>query len=307
MRRLFPLLPLLLAACTVAPLQQHRPTARPPADLAPMFDCLREKRLALVAAENGRARPQDPENAISSFYRALKTGPLLIGVDVARSSDGVLMLMADETLDRTTTGSGRLSAYRYNDLRRFHLKDAEGRQLEERIPTLDEALTWGRRNSAILRLDAKPSVPIADLVDHVRRHRMERQVLLVARGLSAGRAAARAAPEMMVEASGRSAAETAQLLKQATPRLLISTGPREPTPALIASLDAARVEAVMVTGGRPGDRPDDRFLADGKGNAFGALAARGVTLFASDRAADAWDALEDSNRDGALCLEGDNQ
>jgi glycerophosphoryl diester phosphodiesterase len=301
MRRVPPLLPLLLAACSVAPIPQHRPVARPPADPATLFQCLRENRLAIVAAQHGRARAGDPENAISSFYAAMKTGPLVIAVDVARSADGVLMLIADDKLDRTTTGSGRLAAHRYQDLRRFHLKAPDGTQLEERIPTLDEALTWARRNSAILRLDARPDVPLAELLDHVRRHRMERQVILVARGLAAGRAALRAAPEVMVEASGRSAAETAQLLKQAGPRLLLSTGFREPTPAQVASFDKAGVAAAMVSAGAP----ETALLADGRGASVGALAARGVTLFTSDRAAEMWDALEDTNREGRPCLEGE--
>jgi hypothetical protein len=107
---------------------------------------------------------------------------------------------------------------------------------------------------------------------------------------------------MMVEASGRSAAETAQLLKQASPRLLLSTGFREPTPAQIASFDKAGVAATMVSAGAP----ETALLADGRGAGVGTLAARGVTLFTSDRAADLWDALEDSDREGLPCLEGEN-
>lgn len=301
MRSLALLLPVLLAACSVAPVQQHRPVARPPAEPAKLFQCLRANRLALVVARHGSARPGDPENAISSLYKAMKTGPLVIGVDVARSADGVLMLMKDEQLDRTTTGTGRLAAHRYQDLRRLHLKAADGDTLEERIPTLDEALTWARRNSAILWLDARPDVPVAELIDHVRRNRMETQVILVARGLSAGRAALRAAPGAMVEASGRSAAETAQLLRQASPHLLVSTGFREPTPSQVAAFDKAGVAASLDISGAP----EARLLADGKGAAIGDLAARGVTLFVTTRAAEAWDALEDTRRDGDSCLEGE--
>jgi glycerophosphoryl diester phosphodiesterase len=304
MRGVLLALPLLAAGCAVDALPQQRRAAQRPPEPAWLFACLRTNRLALVAAEHGRARPQDAENALSSFDRARKSGPLIIGADIARSADGVLMLMADERLERTTSGTGRLAAQRYRELRRLQLKAPDGDLLDEPIPSLDEALTWARRNGALLRLVARPDVPLDELVGQIRHHRMERQVLLVARSLPAVRATLRVAPEMMVEASGQTPAETMSLARLANPRLLVSAGRREPTPALVAALDKARLSAAMTSGGPEGARADDRLLAEDKGAGFGALAARGVTLFASDRAADAWDALEDAERDGAPCIEG---
>jgi glycerophosphoryl diester phosphodiesterase len=86
--------------------------------------------------------------------------------------------------------------------------------------------------------------------------------------------------------------------------MLAFTGTREPDPALIARLDAAQVEAITGTLGRPGQRLDDRYLADGNGSEYADLAARGVTLIASDQPVEAWRALKEADRDGTICLKG---
>ncbi len=306
MSRLFLLLAtaLALSGCTVKTVQTTRPPAPVMRPLADVFDCLRERRLALVSAHRGQKDPRAAENSLESFGNTVDRGPIFIEVDIARSADGVLMLMHDQTLDRTTSGTGPLAAGTYRELRQLRLKDGEGAPTMERIPTLDEALVWARRRRAVLQLDIKPGVPFADVVADVRKARMEGQVILIVYNLADARTAMRLAPEMMLSASGQTAAETADLLRRATPKLLIFTGTREPDPALIARLDAAGVEAITGTLGRPGQRLDDRYLADGDGSEYADLAARGVTLIASDQPVEAWRALKAADRDGTICLTG---
>jgi glycerophosphoryl diester phosphodiesterase len=295
----------LVSGCTVGALETtRRPAPEMVRPLPEVFDCLRERRLALVSAHRGQKDPDAPENSLESFGNTVERGPIFIEIDIARSADGVLMLMHDQTLDRTTTGTGPLAAKTYRELRQIHLKDAKGEALDERIPTLEEALVWAKRRGAVLQLDIKPGVPLADVVRHVRANRMEGQVILIAYSLADSRAAMRAAPEMMVSASGRTPAETAALLREATPRMLGFTGTREPDPALIARMDAAGVEAITGTLGRPGQRLDDRYLADGNGSEYADLAARGVALIASDQPVEAWRALKKADRDGTICLTG---
>lgn len=298
-------LALLSPACTVAKLETTRMPAPVMRDLGDVFDCLRERRLALVSAHRGQMGPDAAENSLESFGNTVERGPIFIELDVSRSADGVLMLMHDQTLDRTTNGTGPLSAKTYRDLRQLVLKNGAGALLTERIPTLDEALVWGRRRGAVLQLDIKPGVPLADVVKHVRQMRMERQVILIAYSFADSRAALETAPEMMVSASGRTPAETAALLRLANPRMLIFTGTREPDPALIARLDEARIEAISGTLGPPGQRLDDRYLADGDGAEYAALAERGVALIASDQPVEAWRALKRAGRDGQICLTGE--
>jgi glycerophosphoryl diester phosphodiesterase len=303
----FPLLiatALLLSGCTVESVQTTRAPAPAMRPMADAFDCLRERRLALVSAHRGQKDPRAAENSLESFGNTVERGPIFIEIDIARTSDGVLMLMHDQTLDRTTSGTGPLAAGSYRELRQLQLKDGEGNPTTERIPTLDEALVWGKRRGAVLQLDIKPGVPLAQVVGDVRKARMESQVILIAYSLADARAAMWLAPEMMVSASGRTPAETAALLREATPRMLMFTGTREPDPALIARMDAVGVEAITGTLGQPGQRLDDRYLADFDGSEYAELAARGVTLIASDQPVEAWRALKKANRDGTICLTG---
>src|SRR5690606_35917448 len=94
----------------------------------------------LVSAHRGGPRPGLPENALATFEYALNFAPALLETDVRRTADGTLVLLHDETLDRTTTGAGPVAARTLADLRTLYLLDPEGTATPHRIPTLAEAL-----------------------------------------------------------------------------------------------------------------------------------------------------------------------
>ena len=71
-------------------------------DLNSFLDCLHSEGITLISAHRGGK----PENTIEGMSATLATMPALIEVDVATSADGVLFLMHDDTLGRTTNGSG---------------------------------------------------------------------------------------------------------------------------------------------------------------------------------------------------------
>jgi glycerophosphoryl diester phosphodiesterase len=75
----------------------------------------------------------EPENTLRSFARALEIGVDAIELDVY-CVDGKLVVIHDDTLERTTNGRGNVMATSYEALRRL---DAGA---GERIPTLDEVL-----------------------------------------------------------------------------------------------------------------------------------------------------------------------
>jgi len=80
-----------------------------------------------------------PENTLLAFRAALELGVEWIEFDVIPSADGRVMVMHDQTVDRTTNGSGRVVEMTYEKLRRLDAgahKGAPG----EKIPTLEEAI-----------------------------------------------------------------------------------------------------------------------------------------------------------------------
>jgi glycerophosphoryl diester phosphodiesterase len=90
-----------------------------------------------------------PENTMASFERALELGADWIELDVHLSRDAALIVIHDETLDRTTNGHGLVREHTLAQLRTL---DAGGGQT---IPTLDEVLVWARERGAIVDIEIK--------------------------------------------------------------------------------------------------------------------------------------------------------
>lgn len=68
-----------------------------------------------------------PENTILAFKEAAKIKYYAgIETDVQMTKDGVIVLMHDNTLDRTTDGTGAVSNYTYEELKQFHIDGGSG-------------------------------------------------------------------------------------------------------------------------------------------------------------------------------------
>jgi glycerophosphoryl diester phosphodiesterase len=93
----------------------------------------------MVVAHRGDWR-QYPENSIGAIRSAIDMGVDMVEIDVQRTSDGVLVLMHDLTVDRATNGKGLVSSYSLDSLKKLSLKNGLGRPTIFKIPTLEEAL-----------------------------------------------------------------------------------------------------------------------------------------------------------------------
>ena len=80
------------------------------------------------------AKGEYPENTLGSVELVLKKGCNGVEIDVHLSLDGELMVIHDETLERTTDGKGFVKDKTLSDLRK--LDAGKG----EKIPTLEEVL-----------------------------------------------------------------------------------------------------------------------------------------------------------------------
>ncbi|XP_041634337.1 glycerophosphodiester phosphodiesterase 1-like [Cheilinus undulatus] len=84
-----------------------------------------------------------PENTIAAIREASRNGATGVELDLSFTADGVAVLMHDETVDRTTNGSGPVSKLQLVQLKRLdaaarhRLKDKFS---VERVPTLQEAV-----------------------------------------------------------------------------------------------------------------------------------------------------------------------
>ncbi len=83
-----------------------------------------------------------PENSIPAIESVIKMGADMVEIDVQLTKDSVLVLMHDRTIDRCTTGRGKIGEMTYEELQRHYLKTAHGvrSSLDLKVPTLREAL-----------------------------------------------------------------------------------------------------------------------------------------------------------------------
>lgn len=85
-----------------------------------------------------------PENSIAGIQRCIDLGLDMVEVDVKKTKDGKLILMHDNTLDRTTDGHGNVSDFTWDELKKLRLRDANGFITDHSIPLLEEAMLAAR-------------------------------------------------------------------------------------------------------------------------------------------------------------------
>ncbi|MDD3037459.1 glycerophosphodiester phosphodiesterase family protein [Bacteroides sp.] len=81
-----------------------------------------------------------PENSIAAIESSIRLGADVVELDIQKTKDGKLILMHDNTLDRTTTGKGKISEWTLDSIHTLFLKNGASLRTKHRIPTLEEAL-----------------------------------------------------------------------------------------------------------------------------------------------------------------------
>lgn len=105
----------------------------------------------LVAAHRGDWR-NAPENSILAVTNAVAMGVDIVEIDIKKTKDGHLVVMHDETVDRTTDGKGYVSDYTLEAIRKLHLRNGIDRPTRHMVPTLEEAML-AVKGKAMINLD----------------------------------------------------------------------------------------------------------------------------------------------------------
>jgi len=124
-----------------------------------------------------------PENTMAAFRRAIELNAPAIELDVHPAMDGTLMVMHDDTVDRTTNGAGAVSAMAVEEL----LKLDAGAKFSpafsgEKIPTLVDVFNLLASGNIRLNIEIKASPPGMNvpftLVNLLRRFDKERHYVV---------------------------------------------------------------------------------------------------------------------------------
>lgn len=81
-----------------------------------------------------------PENTAEAIKWAGLLGYGFVEIDIQETKDGQYVLMHDEKIDRTTTGSGKIEDLTLEEIKSYNVVDADGNETNYKVPTLHEAL-----------------------------------------------------------------------------------------------------------------------------------------------------------------------
>ena len=124
-----------------------------------------------------------PENTMLAFRKAVEAGSDGIELDVQTTKDGVVVVIHDEKVDRTTDGTGSVKDYTFEELRKLnaaklfpHVTDFEP------IPSLEEYCAWMAQTDIFTNIEIKTGVYYYEdiekkTIDIVRKYGLEDRIL----------------------------------------------------------------------------------------------------------------------------------
>lgn len=124
-----------------------------------------------------------PENTMLAFKKAIEIGVDGIELDVQLTKDNTVVIIHDETIDRTTNGDGLVKSYTYDELKKFDASFNFNNFGFNRIPTLEEYFLLVKDLDIITNIELKTSVyqylGIEDSVlELIKKYNLEDKVII---------------------------------------------------------------------------------------------------------------------------------
>lgn len=128
-----------------------------------------------------------PENTLEAFQLAIDEGAYGIELDVHLSRDGVCVVCHDETIDRTSDGTGMIANLTLAELRQFDFSQVEGKTFPGvgpcAIPTLAEVLALAAPSALKVNIELKTDRTVYPgieerVLDEIRAAGMEQRVIV---------------------------------------------------------------------------------------------------------------------------------
>jgi glycerophosphoryl diester phosphodiesterase len=123
------------------------------------------KQILLIAHRGASAYA--PENSLEAFEKAMQMNAKAIECDVRLSKDRKIVVIHDETIDRTTKRKGKVSDYNAEELKKFN------------IPELHEVLDLIKEKDILLLIEIKESGTEKQVLNIIKENRFENRVVLV--------------------------------------------------------------------------------------------------------------------------------
>ena len=126
-----------------------------------------------------------PENTMAAFQKAHDLRCHFIECDVGLSQDNIPIIIHDDTLDRTTNGSGRITERSYEYIKSLDAGSWKGAEFTDlKVPTLQELLNWHTVTRGWINLEIKQvaveSVPliVATVLTEIQKARFQENIVI---------------------------------------------------------------------------------------------------------------------------------
>ena len=176
-----------------------------------------------------------PENTAPAFAEAIRLGVDFFEVDVRTSADGKLVLSHDSTVDRCTSGTGKVAEMTFDQLEALDAGIKSGFP-NTRIPTFDEALDLAREGGIGVYVDVKDA-GAAVLATHIESHGMADRVVMYC-GIGLGKQLATLNPKLKIMPEASSVEHVTVVVEELHP-FVVAFDARDFTAPIIAVVKRA--------------------------------------------------------------------
>jgi len=235
----------------------------------------------IISVHRGGKRIKNfPENCLETLQYVNDSIPAIFEIDIAKTKDNQLVLLHDNTLERTSTGTGKITDYTYQELQAFNLEDHFGNATTFKIPLFTAVLKWAKANNIILTIDVKRSVSVKAVINAIRRENAKDVCIIITYNLQQALKAYKWAPELLLSVSARNEKELNWLLQSEIPteNMLAFTGTRLSPDYFYTMVQSHGIKTILGTLGNLDNQAKSK-----EDLPYKIWQKKGIDIFATDR------------------------
>jgi glycerophosphoryl diester phosphodiesterase len=223
--------------------------SQPQSKLFEVFRASKSNYPNISVHRGGKGLKNYPENCLETLQYVSDSISAIYEIDVAQTKDGKLILMHDNSIDRTTNGSGAVKNLTYSELKTYNLRDDYGNETSFKIPLFSEMLGWCKANNIILTVDIKRGVSQKQVIKAIDQANANDNCIIITYDVAQAQSAYNLAPDLMLSVSARNHKELDRLLETEIPtkNMIAFTGTRLSNVSLYKRLHDENVLCILGT------------------------------------------------------------